>query len=202
MGEKGRLTRQRIAQSSAALFNVSGYMATAMSDIIEAAGIQKGGIYRHFESKDDIMLAAFQYAAEMNISAVLRAIAPHPHAADQLMALSRTFLDMAERPVLPGGCPYFNAAVEMDDSAHPLREYVQQALQQLSSLIGQIVAEGKQRGELQPFVNGEVVATLIIAACEGGLVLSRLYNDTIHLHRVLDHLAAYFETLCQRPAIP
>lgn len=72
---------------------------------------------------------------------------------------------------------------------------VQQGLDTLRMLISQMVADGKARGELQPYVNGDVVATLLISACEGALMMTKLYGDRVHLHRAMDHLRAYFETL-------
>jgi AcrR family transcriptional regulator len=195
MSTKGQQTRERIVEASAALFNVRGYTGTAMSDIIESVGIQKGGIYRHFESKESIMLAAFEYAMQRRIEAIQMMLVPTASAIDQLQAVCASFIALLEPPSLPGGCPILNAAVEADDLYPPLREKVQQGLNTLRMLISQVVADGKARGELQPYVNGDVVATLLISACEGALMMTKLYGDCVHLHRAVDHLHAYFETL-------
>jgi len=195
MGTKGQQTRERIVEASAALFNIRGYAGTAMSDIIEAVGVQKGGIYRHFESKESIMLAAFEYAMQRRIEAIQMMLVPTASAIDQLQAICASFIALLEAPSLPGGCPILNAAVEADDLYPPLREKVQQGLNTLRTLIQQVVADGKARGELEPYINGDVVATLLISACEGALMMTKLYGDRVHLHRVVDHLRAYFETL-------
>lgn len=195
MSIKGEQTRKRIVQESAALFNVRGYAGTSMSDIINAVGVQKGGIYRHFESKESLMLAAFEYAMQRRIEAIQIMLVPSASAIDQLQAICASFIALLEAPSLPGGCPILNAAVEADDLYPPLREKVQQGLDTLRSLIQQVVADGKARGELQPYVNGDVVATLLISTCEGALMMTKLYGDRVHLHRAVDHLCAYFETL-------
>jgi hypothetical protein len=44
-------------------------------------------------------------------------------------------------------------------------------------------------------VNGDVVATILISTCEGALMMSKLCDDAVHLHRAIDHLDAYLETL-------
>ncbi len=195
MGTKGQQTRERIVEASAALFNIRGYAGTTMSDIIEAVGVQKGGIYRHFDSKEAIMLAAFEYAMQRRIEAIQQILAPKTSAVEQLHAICASFIVLLEPPSLPGGCPILNAAVEADDLYPPLREKVQQGLDTLRALILQVVTEGKGRGELQPYVNGDVVATLLIATCEGGLMMTKLYGDRVHLYRTIDHLRAYFEIL-------
>lgn len=195
MYTKGQQTRERIVQTSAALFNVRGYAGTAMSDIIEAVGVQKGGIYRHFESKEAIMLAAFEYAMQRRIEAIQALLTPDSSTVEQLQVICNSFITLLEPPSLPGGCPILNAAIEADDLYPPLREKVQQGLNLLRSLIQHIIANGKERGELQPYVNGDVVATLLISTCEGALMMTKLYGDRIHLYRSIDHLRAYFETL-------
>jgi AcrR family transcriptional regulator len=201
MATKGQQTRERIIQSSAALFNVRGYTGTSMSDIIEVTGVQKGGIYRHFDSKEAIMLAAFHYAMQRRIEDVQAALAAHQGAVDQLHVISLSFIELLGPGALPGGCPILNAAVEADDLYPPLKAQVQGGLEALHLLIRQVVADGITRGELQAFVSGDVVATVLIAACEGALMMTRLCDDRVHLHRTTDHLRAYFETL-RAPGAP
>ena len=75
MARKGEQTRERIIHESAALFNVHGYAGTSLSDIIAAADIQKGGLYRHFDSKEEIALAAVDYALRLRIEEVRAAVA-------------------------------------------------------------------------------------------------------------------------------
>src|ERR1700755_2682335 len=59
---KGEETRQRIIAAAAPIFNKQGYAGCALSDIMAATGLEKGGIYRHFESKEEIAAEAFDYA--------------------------------------------------------------------------------------------------------------------------------------------
>ena len=58
---KGERTRQRIVAAAAPLFNQRGYAASSMSELMAATGLEKGGIYRHFASKDELALAAFDH---------------------------------------------------------------------------------------------------------------------------------------------
>lgn len=49
-------TRQKILTSCVELFSTKGYAGTSMNDIISKAGISKGSVYWHFESKEDIFV--------------------------------------------------------------------------------------------------------------------------------------------------
>ena len=61
---KGARTREQIVERAAALFNQHGYHGASISDVMAATGLEKGGIYRHFSSKEELALAAFAYATD------------------------------------------------------------------------------------------------------------------------------------------
>ena len=52
---KGEQTRQQIIRKAAPIFNQRGYSGAALSDLMRATGLKKGGIYRHFESKQELV---------------------------------------------------------------------------------------------------------------------------------------------------
>src|ERR1700683_4139331 len=51
---KGEQTRQEIIRKAAPIFNQKGYDGAALSDLMRATGLEKGGIYRHFGSKQEL----------------------------------------------------------------------------------------------------------------------------------------------------
>ena len=48
---KGEQTRQGITRKVAPIFNQRGYDGAALYNLLRVTGLEKGGIYRHFESK-------------------------------------------------------------------------------------------------------------------------------------------------------
>src|SRR5262249_30534546 len=59
---KGKKTRQRIVEEAATLFNQRGFEGSSMAALMEATGLEKGGIYRHFTNKQELAAEAFDYA--------------------------------------------------------------------------------------------------------------------------------------------
>lgn len=57
MGEKGQNTINRIKAEAMKLFLQRGYKDVSMQDICNACGLSKGGLYRHFGSKAEILLS-------------------------------------------------------------------------------------------------------------------------------------------------
>jgi AcrR family transcriptional regulator len=191
---KAQETRHRIIKQAAALFNQQGYAGSSIADIMQVTGLQKGGIYNHFASKDELALAAFDYAAEQFQQQFMGALKDKRHAVDRLVAMLEIYDQLLDNPPLPGGCPILNTAIESDDAHPALRERSQQAMTRWRHLIHRIVAKGIQRGELRPDTDSDTIATILIATIEGAVMLSKLYGDPIHLQRALVHLKIFVQS--------
>lgn len=188
---KGERTRQYIVERAARVFSTRGYFGSSMSDLMDVTGMQKGGLYNHFESKDALALAAFDYSVGLVRDRISAALKPHRKAPDRLLAVIGVFRSLIEEPLLPGGCPLLNTAVESDDAHPALRERAQIVMNEWCATIRTIARKGVERGELRPEVDPDMVATVMIAALEGAIMMSKLYDDPIHVQRAADYLSTY-----------
>ena len=194
--KKGELTRRKIIQKSATIFNIKGYMTTTMNDIIQETNIQKGGIYRHFESKDQLMTESFQFSVETMQEHFVNSVSQHDNAADKLIAFVESFLQLSKGKPLVGGCPIFNAAVEMDDlEGNVLLPSVNEAMDALISWLQSIVADGISRGELKQSVQPYDTAIYIVSTLEGGLVLDRLKKEGQLTNIIASNLKQYISMI-------
>ena len=194
---KGERTRRRIVERAAALFNTRGVAGASMADVSEAAGLEKGGVYNHFESKDALALAAFEYAAALVLDRIDRALAAHAPGLPQVLALIDVYRGVVEKPPLAGGCPLLNTAIEADDTNPALRARAREAIGRWRAHVVAALERAVALGLLQP-VDVESLATLTIASIEGGVMLAKLYREPAHIERVADELTRYFQTLRRR----
>ena len=191
---RGEATRRRIVEQSAAVFNRHGYSGTSMSDLMEVTGLEKGGIYRHFESKQELAAAAFDYAWETVNEPRWRGLENCETSLEKLLLLVKNFVEQPPR-TLPGGCPLLNTAVDSDDGNPVLRSKARAALDQWRSSIAEIVRTGQRARELRREVDPVAVATLVIASLEGAVMMSRMEQTREPLFTVGRHLAEYLESL-------
>ena len=176
--KKGEITRRNIIQKSTTIFNKKGYMTTTMSDIIQETNIQKGGIYRHFESKEQLMVESFQFSVETMRDHFVKSVSQHSNAADKLNAFVEAFLQLSEGKPLAGGCPIFNAAIEMDDlEGNVLLPSIQEAMDMMINSLVNIIEDGIRNQELKQSIKPYDTAIYIVSTLEGGLVLDRLKKD-------------------------
>lgn len=185
---KGEQTRAMILARVAPLFNQQGYFGSSLSDIMQQTGLEKGGIYNHFKSKEQLALEAFDYSYAILDQRVRRVLAGKRHAIERLSALLTYFQDLVDDPPIPGGCPILNTAIESDDAEPALRDRARGGMDELRSTVRRIISKGIERGEVRPGVDVETWASMMIAALEGAVMLSRLYQDTAHMTRVCAYL--------------
>jgi AcrR family transcriptional regulator len=66
--------RQEILRAAARLFQQQGYDATSMNDVAAALKLSKGGLYHHFESKDEILFNIVSHAMEITEERVIKVV--------------------------------------------------------------------------------------------------------------------------------
>jgi AcrR family transcriptional regulator len=173
---------------AAALFNSRGYFGASMSDLMEATGMEKGGIYNHFESKELLALQAFDHAAQTNFEILVNRVDNTTGSVNKLIELTDAFAYTIENSPITGGCPLLNSAVESDD-AHPvLRERVQVAMKQFKDYVEQLIADAVDSGDMKLDMSAAQFALILVSTMEGGVMLSRLYGDHAQLETICRHV--------------
>jgi TetR/AcrR family transcriptional repressor of nem operon len=191
---KGKMTRERIIQKSAPVFNQHGYSGTSMAELMAATGLEKGGIYRHFDSKQSLAAAAFDYAWDEVFNHRQRGIEQCTRSFDKLLLFIDNFVKDAPRTI-PGGCPLLNTAVDSDDGDPVLRAKARAALAEWRAGLATLVRSAQAHEELRSDIDADTVAVVIIAALEGAVMMSRLEKSRQPLRAVGSHLKLYLGSL-------
>src|SRR5262245_18213680 len=190
---KGDQTRQEIIRKAAPIFNQHGYEGAALSDLMKATGLEKGGIYRHFDSKQQLAAEAFDYAWNLALGIRFQGTQEIPNAVDRLKQVVRNFRDRRVG-LVPGGCPLLNTAIDSDDGNPQLRERARRALSSWLDRLRNIIEEGQRRGEVRGDVDSSELAALIVSTLEGSLMVSRLQRQDGPRGLACGHLEEYLET--------
>lgn len=194
---KGERTRQMIVEGSAEVFNTKGYFGTSMSDLVRETGLEKGGIYNHFGSKEQLALEAFDFSAELVLRRLEEALEGEGTVLERLVGAVEVHRTLAKDRPIQGGCPILNTAIESDDAQPALREKARQAMDRWQDLIVGAIRQGIANGELDPEICPEDLATVLISTIEGAVMMSKLYGDPTHTHRAVDHLTRYLGSLAR-----
>ena len=121
---KGEETRALILRRALAMSSKIGLHGLSIGEVAKAAGMSKSGIFAHFDSKEDLQLQVLETAVERFIGEVVMPALRQPRGEPRVRALFDNWLDWFEERSLPGGCPFFGAAAELDDRPGPLRDFL------------------------------------------------------------------------------
>jgi AcrR family transcriptional regulator len=91
-------SRQEILRTAARLFQQRGYDATSMSDVAAALKLSKGGLYHHFQSKDEILYEIMNHAMEITEERVLNPVRGIADPEERLRALIRLHIEVVLSP--------------------------------------------------------------------------------------------------------
>jgi TetR/AcrR family transcriptional regulator, transcriptional repressor for nem operon len=191
---KGSKRRVAILASAAPIFNRNGFAGTSIADILAATELEKGGLYNHFTSKEELAAETFDYAyAQVEAYFTKALIAAAPGLA-RVRAYVDAFERYCERPVIEGGCPVMNACIEADDALPFLRERVASAFHAMRGVLRRNLVRAVDGDELRSAFDVEAGADFIVAALEGAVLLSRGLRSRSHSRNVMRTLRGWLET--------
>jgi TetR/AcrR family transcriptional repressor of nem operon len=190
---KGEATRERIIAEAAAIFNKQGFAGSSMQDIMEATGLEKGGLYRHFQNKEELAAESFRYALAKAVKIRTEKPDRSRGAVAHLRSLVRRFVETPA--AVPGGCPLMNTAIDADDGNPVLRSLVREGLADWRKRLSELVELGIRNREISPKTQPRRVANTIIATLEGALMISRLEGTKTALQDAQAALDSFLEGL-------
>ena len=169
--------RERILLAASRLFHETGIRATGVDSLIKAAGVAKATFYRHFPTKDDLVVAWLRDPRTRWLDHLRR----RAESSDQepLETLLRFFDAVAEWLEEDGfrGCPYLNTAAEIADPTHPAMRVIQEYLAEVEDYIRALVAAVGYR-------EAELLAAQLQALLAGGIMLAMARRSGAHMPQV------------------
>lgn len=125
--EHKRQTHERIVSVASRRFRSRGREGAAIGDLMRDLRLTHGGFYRHFASKDDLFVQAFERALAESRARSQRAIS-QAAPGDELKALIDSYLDVTHCDDIEGGCPVPALAAEIPRQSRKSRERMLLAL--------------------------------------------------------------------------
>jgi AcrR family transcriptional regulator len=176
-------SRDRMIQSAALLFRENGYSGTGFRDVIEHSGAPRGSIYHHFPGgKEQLAAETMAWAAGV----IERRIARAAEGGDPIAALGifvDSWREVLEDSNFRAGCPVVAVAAEAD-AGSTATDAAAAAFTRWQDLIGRSLLDaGVSRTDARR------LATTVVAAIEGAILLCRVRHDIRPLrdvHRALE----------------
>jgi TetR/AcrR family transcriptional repressor of nem operon len=189
--------KQKIIHEALKLFSLKGFLSTSTHDIMKAANTSKGGLYNHFESKEDLFFAVLKKAQEIWRERVLEGMEQVEAPVEKIKRLLENYRDLylKDSKNFPGGCIFVTLSVELDDQRPHLSREVNQGFTGLKGMIKKLLDQGKARGQVRDDVKTEAITEMIFAGMLGASVIYGTEKSTARLDQSINSLIEYIERL-------
>jgi AcrR family transcriptional regulator len=168
--EHKQRTRDRIVQSARVLFNHRGFEQVSIDEVMQHAGLTRGGFYRHFGSKDELYACAVESFTHCNPfrKKVSAKGAPKRTPRELARLLVRMYLSDEILADVNLHCPL--VALPSDVARAGLEPRASYTI-----LVGNMTRVS--RGALEGDPHAERKALQIVSLCVGGMVIARTTDD-------------------------
>jgi len=181
--------RARVLATAGELFYRRGFQAVGVDEIVAQSGVAKMTLYRHFPSKDDLILAYLERAAAAFGAwfegALARAVEPRA----QLLTVFAALGELATNPRCLG-CTFQSSAAEFPDGGHPAHRFALDHKQRVRSRFAELAARAGLR-------DPQALAGQLLLLMDGAWVAARMFgpdNPAAHVADAAESLIAAHAT--------
>jgi TetR/AcrR family transcriptional repressor of nem operon len=182
---KGQETRQRMVDAAADLIFEQGVAHTTIEDVRAAADVSSSQLYHYFDDKPALVRAVVDHQADTIVGGQetfdLSSL-------DGLRAWRDWVIQHQRELNCRGGCPIGSLGSELAETDPEARAHVAEGFTRWEAAIHSGLQEMHARGRLTPEADPDTLALALLAALQGGLLLTQIQRDTKPLEAALDAL--------------
>lgn len=160
--------KDELFQTAARLFYQHGYRAIGVDTLASESGIGKMTLYRHYPSKDDLIVAYLQDSNEVFWNHFEQSTKDAPTPREKLLVFFKALQDYVVTPACYG-CPFLNVATEYPETDYPGHQVAIEHKQAVRARFYQLAHEA---GARQP----EVLANALFLLMDGAYMAARMFD--------------------------
>jgi TetR/AcrR family transcriptional regulator, transcriptional repressor for nem operon len=192
---KGQLTRMRIVAAAAEVILQQGVARTTLDDVRAEAGVSSSQIYHYFADKEALVRAVVDYQAQMVVGEIHEPALAAIEGIDGLRAWRDMIVSIQAAADCRGGCPLGSLGSELAELDHGVRCDVAAGYARWEAAISACLAGMRDRGQLSAAADPAALATAMLAALQGGLLLAKVERDVRPLATALDVMISLIGSL-------
>ena len=196
---KGQQTRERIVVAAAGLILRQGVAGTTLDDVRAEAGVSSSQIYHYFSDKEALVRAVVNYRAQTVVGEIHEPALAAIEGIDGLRAWRDMIVSIQRDADCRGGCPLGSLGSELAELDHAARCDVAAGYARWEAAISACLTGMRNRGQLGADADPGQLATAVLAALQGGLLLAKVERDVRPLAAALDVMISLIASLGSPP---
>jgi AcrR family transcriptional regulator len=187
-------TRERLLQAAFREVYRSGYQSASLDTILAAAGVTKGALYHHFDSKEALGYAIVEEIIFPDLR--VKWLRPLQNGNDPIDALTSIVQSESVRPEdVRGGCSLNNLAQEMSPLDEGFRKRLAMVFHAWQQGIATALREGQTQGRVRRDVKPAEAAGFLIATLEGYASLAKNAQDPKVMKEGIRNMVGWLQSL-------
>jgi len=192
------LTRQRLLDSAFSEIYRSGFRGASLDAILQNAGVTKGALYHHFESKTALGHAVIEEVIRPWIEEGWKPLIGAEDVIDTALGLCARLLESRTAQAIECGCPLNNLISELAPVDEDFRVRLQGILDDWRRGLAGALRQGQARGTVRRDIEASAAADFIISCIEGSVSLAKAKHSRRFLESSTRGLVDYLEQLRPR----
>jgi TetR/AcrR family transcriptional repressor of nem operon len=193
--------KDKILNAALSVIRSKGYSATTVDELCAAAGVTKGAFFHHFDSKEELAVAAANHWA--SVTSEFFRNAPYQKITDPLERFFG-YIDF-RKSILRGELPEFTCLVgtmiqEAYDTSPSIREACQNSIFGHAATLTKDIKEAKKLYAPDAKWTAESLALHTQAVIQGAFILAKAKQNSDIAAESISHLRRYIEFLF-KPAV-
>lgn len=169
--------KAHILKAALTCFARKGYHQTTMDDIVQEAGLSKGGVYWHFGSKKELFLSLFEPMVDGMEGYMQAALVSQDSARDRLCAMLDMFIDFTVAEEFQEIMSLMIDVWAQNLQDPDIKEMAMGIYSRFQAPLVQLLDEGVANGEFRP-VNAKALAGILFAIYDG-LMVQWMIDETM-----------------------
>ncbi|HEX4218930.1 MAG TPA: TetR family transcriptional regulator C-terminal domain-containing protein [Acidimicrobiales bacterium] len=196
---KGRATRARIIAVAAQLMFEHGVVGTSIDDVRKAAGVSGSQMTHYFADKHSLVRAVIAWQADTVIELHRQPVLGRLDSFDSLRLWAELHIERQKANECEGGCSFGSLAGELAESDPDTRADLAAGFDRWEVLFQEGLRAMRDRGDLRPDADPQQLGSALLAAMQGGMLMTQTKRDAAPLVASLEAMLAYIESFATKP---
>jgi TetR/AcrR family transcriptional repressor of nem operon len=170
--------KEQIITAAVETLHRKGFNGTSVQDITDTAKVPKGSFYNHFESKEELAVAALDRYWQLMLAGLQPLSDPNTPPVDRLKHYFGRLAERGRAREYRTGCMIGNMSAEMPDQSRAMRERLAVVLAAWSRAIESCVREAQADGSVRRDLDARTVAAFLLNSFEGAIMRSKVDKDS------------------------
>lgn len=175
-----------VLDSAVRIFRERGYHATSIADLSDVTGLTAGSLYKAFQDKRGLFVAAFDRYVEQRSRDLQRRLDVQPDGREKIRAMLHFYAESSQGEEGLRGCLVAGSATALSTFEVDVAARVEASLRRIQDLLRALLREGQRDGSIAADISVPAMASVLLAVLQGFRIIGKSGRTAKEMRRAAD----------------